>query len=452
MPTPPSTASPLRRAAFRWFFAGQTVSLLGSSMAPVALAFAVLDASGRAGDLGIVLAARMLPLLGFLLIGGAVADRLPRRAVLVVSNLGAALTQGAVAAMLLTGHYTLGTIAGLEFLNGLLSAFTTPALRGLVPELVPPDQIQRANALLGTVRNGSRVLGPSVSGVLVVATGGGAAIALDALSCLLAAGWLGRLPSNQASPPAAGPARRHLARDLREGWAAFRGTDWLWPVTLAFCAVNLVQTGTWQILGPELTARAGSAATWGLLLSVRGAGMLLMSSVLYRLHVRRLLAFSQLMSALLGLPLLALGTRLPLPWLLACAFVAGLGSSVASIGWDTSLQEHVPQRLLSRVAAYDDLFSYIAIPVGQLSVGPASAAFGPYAATAVSGLASTVFALLPLTLRSVRRLPHAGPERRSSEPAPPLRTTVEPAAAALPDGGGHGAGHGADEPAAPGAL
>ncbi|WP_236653285.1 MFS transporter [Streptacidiphilus melanogenes] len=462
MLTPPTSASPLRRAGFRWFFAGQTVSLLGSSMAPVALAFAVLDASGHAGDLGIVLAARMLPLLGFLLIGGAVADRLPRRAVLVVSNLGAALTQGAVAALLLTGHYTLGTIAGLELLGGLLSAFTTPALRGLVPELVPPDQIQRANALLGTVRNGSRVLGPSVSGVLVVATGGGAAIALDALSYLLAAGCLWRLPSSPpgllgppgppgpgggpvAAPDPAGTARRHLVRDLREGWAAFRGTAWLWPVTLAFCGVNLVQTGTWQILGPELTARAGSAATWGLLLSVRGAGMLLMSSILYRLHVKRLLAFSQLMSVLLGLPLVALGVRLPLPWLLATAFVAGLGSAVASIGWDTSLQEHVPQRLLSRVAAYDDLFSYIAIPVGQLSVGPASAAFGPHTATAVSGLASMAFALLPLTLRSVRRLPHAGPERPTPEQTPAVGAAAEHAAAALPE-----ADPATGEPTAPG--
>jgi hypothetical protein len=391
-------------------------------MAPVALAFAVLDASGRAGDLGIVLAVRMLPLLGFLLVGGAVADRLPRRAVLVASNLGAALTQGAVATLLLTGHYTLGAIAGLEFLNGLLSAFTTPALRGLVPELVPADQLQRANALLGTVRNGSRVLGPSVSGLLVVATGGGAAIALDALSYLLAAGCLFRLPPGPSGPGPAGPdparppvtgpatvggARRHLVRDLREGWAAFRGTAWLWPVTLAFCGVNLVQTGTWQILGPELSARSGSAATWGLVLSVRGAGMLLMSSALYRLSVHRLLALGQLMSALIALPLLALGARLPVPWLLAAAFVAGLGSAVSAIGWDTSLQEHVPRRLLSRVAAYDDLFSYIAIPVGQLSVGPASAAFGPYATTLVSGLASLAFALLPLTLRQVRLLPHA---------------------------------------------
>ncbi|RAG84832.1 MFS transporter [Streptacidiphilus pinicola] len=417
LPAAPRRFSPLRQAGFRWFFTGQTVSLLGSAMAPVALAFAVLDASGRAGDLGIVLAVRMLPLLGFLLIGGAVADRLPRRVVLVVSNLGAALTQGAVAALLLSGHYSLGAIAGLEFLNGLLSAFTTPALRGLLPELVATDQLQRANALLGTVRNGCKVIGPSVAGVLVVATGGGAAIALDAFSYLVAAACLLRLPAG--SGPASPGGGRHLVRDLREGWSAFRATSWIWPVTLAFCGVNLAQTGTWQILGPELTARSGSAATWGLLLSVRGAGMLLMSTVLYRLTISRLLAFGQLCSALFALPLLALGARLPVPWLLVTGFVAGLGSSASSIGWDTSLQEHVPQRLLSRVAAYDDLFSYIAIPVGQLAVGPTAAAFGPETTATVAGLSAMAFALLPLSLRSVRRLPHA------AAPVPPTPVPVQ---------------------------
>ncbi|MEY9878200.1 MFS family permease [Streptacidiphilus sp. MAP12-33] len=410
-----SSDSPLRRSGFRWFFAGQTVSLSGSAMAPVALAFAVLDASGRAGDLGVVLAARMLPMLGFLLIGGAVADRLPRRTVLLVSNLGAALTQGAVAALLLSGHYSLGAVAGLEFLNGLLSAFTTPALRGLLPELVDPAQLQRANALLGSVRNGSKVFGPSLSGVLVVAAGGGVAIALDAVSYLLATVCLARLPRGGGAT-AAPATRRGLTRELREGWDAFRGTPWLWRVTLAFCGVNLVQTGTWQILGPELTAREGSAATWGLLLSVRGVGMLLMSSLLYRLTVRRFLAVGQLAGVLSALLVLALGAGLPVPWLLVAAFVGGLGFTVSSISWDTSLQEHVPRQLLSRVCAYDDLFSYLAIPIGQLAVGPAAAAFGPRTVTTAAGLLYIALVLLPLTSRAVRRLPHAVPG--SPDPAP----------------------------------
>ena len=206
--------SPLKHADFRWFFSGQLVSLFGSAMVPVALAFAVLDASGSTSDLGVVLASRMIPLLAFLLIGGAVADRFSRRTVLVAANLGAGLTQGAVAAVLLTGHYSLGAVAGLEFLNGVLAAFSTPALRGVVPQLVAPDQLRQANSLLGSARNGTRILGPSVSGVLVVTAGSGAAVAIDAVTFLVAAGLL-HAPTacdGGAGPPRGGAVHGHPRR------------------------------------------------------------------------------------------------------------------------------------------------------------------------------------------------------------------------------------------------
>ncbi|MFD8382423.1 MFS transporter [Streptomyces sp. NPDC059679] len=396
----------LRQTDFRWFFTGQLVSLLGSSMAPVALSLAVLNASGRANDLGVVVATRMVPLLVFLLIGGATADRLPRRTVLVAANLGSALTQGCVAAVLLTDHYSLPVVAGLEFLNGVLAAFTTPALRGLVPELVAKGELRQANSLLASVRNGTKVFGPSISGLLVVAVGGGPAIGFDALTYLLAAGCLARLPvAVGATVPAA--RRVTLRRDLREGWAQFRGTRWVWSVTLSFCAINLVQTGTWQVLGPELTKQLSSEATWGFLLSARGLGMLLMSTLIYRLTVRHLLRAGQLACALGALPLLAIGAQLHTPWLITAAFVAGLGTSLTGTAWDTSLQEHIPPRVLSRVAAYDALLSYISNPIGQLSVGPLAHAFGGFHVATSAALCYAAAALLPLAYPSVRRLPHA---------------------------------------------
>jgi MFS family permease len=105
-------------AGFRWFFAGRVVFLVGSSLAPVALAFAVLDLIGHASGLGIVLAARSISLLLFVLLGGAVADRFPRRLVLLLSNTGAGLTQGAVAALFLALSAQLGVVAVLELANG----------------------------------------------------------------------------------------------------------------------------------------------------------------------------------------------------------------------------------------------------------------------------------------------------------------------------------------------
>lgn len=416
----------LRQTDFRWFFAGRLVSLLGSSMAPVALAFAILDASRSAADFGIVLASRMVPLLAFLLVGGATADRFSRRTVLVVSHAGSALTQGCVAALLMTGRYSLPVVAVLELLNGALAAFTTPALRGVLPQLVSRDRLRQANALLGSVNNATKILGPSLSALVVVAVGSGPAIAFDALTYLLAAGCLGRLslPSAEGGPRPAG-----LLSDIREGWAEFRRLRWVWLVTAAFCLVNLVQVGTWQILGPALTRQMSGEAAWGAVLSARGVGLLVTGALMYRLTVRYLLRLGQLMSVLGALPLLALGAHLHAAWLIGAAFVAGAGSAVAGIGWDTSLQEHVPAEVLSRVSSYDDLLSYVAIPIGQLSVGPLAAAFGGYRVTATAGVLYAVAAVLPLASATVRRLPHAGGGRTQApqkQPAPAEPGPAEP--------------------------
>ncbi len=96
--------------------------------------------------------------------------------------------------------------------------------------------------------------------------------------------------------------------------------------------------------------------------------------------------------------------------MIAAAFIAGLGSSVMAISWDTSLQEHVPPQLLSRVSSYDDLLSYAAIPIGQLSVGPLAARFGGFRVTTVAGIVYAVVPLIPLLSATVRRLPHAQPD------------------------------------------
>ncbi|MEW1656085.1 MFS transporter [Streptomyces sp. NPDC093707] len=400
-------ASPLSRPAFRWFLTGQAVSLLGSAMAPVALAFAVLDGSGgRPGDLGAVLAARMLPLLAFLLVGGATADRFRRRTVLTAAHLGSAAAQAAVAALLLTGRYALPSVVGLEVLGGICAAFTAPALRGLLPELVDTAALRPANALLSTVRNVAKVAGPSASGLLVAVAGSGPALALDAVSYAVAAGCLLRLPSTGR-----GPARRpgSVRTQLRAGWREFRRICWLGPPTLAFFVINLVQTGTWQILGPTLTERTAGRAVWGLVLSARGIGLLLSGAVLYRLAVGRLLALGQAAAALGSVPLLVLGWRLDAPWLVAAGFAAGLGVCVTGIAWDTALQEHVPAHALSRVAAYGDLLSYAAIPVGQLCVGPLARAYGGFRVAAVAGAVAALAALLPLTSPAVRGLRHTRP-------------------------------------------
>ena len=395
--------SPFRSVAFRWFFAGRLVSLLGGSMAPVALAFAVLGVSGRAGDLGLVLAAHTVPLIAFVLLGGSVADRFSKGVVLWVSNLGAGLTQGVVAGLLILGHYDLVLVMVLEFCSGTLAAFTSPALRGVVPELVDKGSIQKANSLLSSARNGARVLGPTVAGVLVVTAGGGWAIAIDAVSFLIAALCMAKL--DLPAKVAAGGGS--VWTDLRDGWQVFRSTTWVWSVVGSFSLLNCIQVGVWSVLGPAIAMRTVGETSWGVVLSVEALGVLLMAVVMYRLVLRRLLAVGQVAVALTALPLIVLGVQGDVNWLVAAGFVAGLGSGLFGIAWDTSLQEHVPVEMLSRVASYDEFGSYVGIPVGQLAVVPLALAFGDAQVALVGGILFAVIALLPLATSSVRQLRHA---------------------------------------------
>ena len=154
--------APLREPRFAWFYAARVVSTVGTTMAPIALAFAVLDISDSASALGIVLAARTLPMVLFLLVGGVVADRFPRATVLITANLLAALTQAAVAVLVISGTAEIWMLVALEAANGVVSAFIMPAMEGVVPQLAPRDHLQQANALLSFSRSGLAILGPTL--------------------------------------------------------------------------------------------------------------------------------------------------------------------------------------------------------------------------------------------------------------------------------------------------
>ncbi|MFE3177128.1 MFS transporter [Amycolatopsis sp. NPDC059090] len=394
--------APLRHRAFAIFYTGRLVSLLGSAMTPVALSFAVLGSSHSPTDLGVVLAAGIVPLLAFLLVGGAVGDRFPRNRVLRLSNLGAGAAQLAAAAILLTGNYSLGALVATEFLGGICTAFTTPVLRGIVPQIVPPESLRQANSLLATGRNITKVAGPAVAGVLVGTVGGGWAIAADGVSFVLAA----LLYQAITLPPAEKSEQHSVLHSVRIGWRQFWRIPWLWRVVTAFTVYNIVFTGGWLVLAPGIAQDTIGAAGWGAALSVRAVGALLAGLVMYRFAPKRLLPVGLVGAALTALPLFALGTHANFAVLAGTTFVAGFSAGVMGVAWDTTVQENIPGHLLSRMAAFDDFGSYAGIPIGELLAGPLGAAFGAPAVLLVGGFVLVATSLSPLRSRAVRALRH----------------------------------------------
>jgi MFS family permease len=405
--------APLREPRFRWYFSSRLVNLAGTTMAPVALAFAVLHISDSAGALGLVLAAHSIPQVVFLLLGGVVADRLGRTLVIQLSNVGAALSQGLLAALLLSGHAELWHFVVLSAVNGTLSAMSLPALAGIVPALVPRDQLQPANVLVSMTRNGLAILGPTVAAGLVVTVGPGWALAVDAVTWFAAALLL--LPV-KLPPRARTGVEPSMLRELVEGWDFFRRTTWLWVVVLAFGVLNAIHAGGLLTLGPVLANDTDIGAHgWGLIMSAEAVGLFAMTLLMLRIPLQRPLYWGMIGVALFGVPMVVMGLHPQTVWVMVAAFVGGMGIEVFGLGWNLAMQENVPDEMLSRAYSYDMLGSFVAIPVGQLTFGPLAAVFGTQDVLLVGGLVYLAVALLTLTSRAVRDLPRVSP---TSPPAP----------------------------------
>jgi len=403
---------PLHERRFRWYFASRCSDTLGTMMAGIALAFAVLEITDSATALGQVLAAHTIPMVLLMLFGGVVADRFPRQLVLQLSNAAAAATQGLLAVLVITGRAELWMVMVLAGLNGAVDAINFPAQASMVPQLVTQPQLQSANALISMSRGILAIVAPTVSALLVVGVGPGWALAVNAGTWLLAAVLL--LPVHL---PARAPKETAttMVQELAEGWSLFRGTTWLWVVVLGFGFLNAIHVGAWFTLGPVVAKDTIGEQGWGLVLSAESAGLLLMTVLLLRVRLRRPLLVGMLGCSLMGLPLAALGLAPELMLLAVLAFVAGAGIQVFGIGWNLAMQENIEERTLSRAYSYDALGSYVAMPVGQLVYGPLGETFGTSAVLVWSGAAYVLISLLVLASRSVRTLDRP-PERLVGRP------------------------------------
>lgn len=405
--------APLRERNFRFYFASRFVNTAGNAMASVALAFAVLEVTDDdPAALGFVLAAHTIPMVALLLWGGVIADRFPRTVVLQVSNVTSAASQGAIAFLVITGAAELWMLVVLSALHGVVSAAGMPAMAGIMPSLVPREELQRANALVSLMRSGLVIIGPTISALLVVGVGAGWALAVDALTWVASAVFLGfvDLPARERKDDA--PS---TWAELREGWTFFRSTQWLWVVVLAFGVLNAIHAGPWLALGPLHAKDTIGEEGWGLVLSAEAVGLLVMTLVMLRIPLQRPLLWGMLGISLLGVPIFVLGAQPTLLLLVAAAFVAGAGTEVFSMGWNLAMQENVPDEMLSRVYSYDMLGSFVAMPIGQLAIGPLAIAFGYHDVLMVSGVLYVVTCLLVLLSPDVRRLPRAG---TAAAPAP----------------------------------
>ncbi|NLT93797.1 MAG: MFS transporter [Actinobacteria bacterium] len=405
----------LRAREFRNVFLAQSVSVFGDGITPVALTFAVLDLTGSGTDLGLVLAAQSIPLVGLALVGGVWADRLPRAAIMVTSDLIRAFAQITGATLLLTGAAQIWQLALLAALHGAAEAFFRPAAGAILPQIVPAPRLQQANALMGMSDNFGWMVGPAMAGVLVGVIGPGGAIAVDGATFLVSAAFLTTLHVPAVLRP--GAAQGFLT-ELRGGWQEVRSRTWLWVMLLRACLVLFIVIAPFQVLGPlGLREHGYGAAAWGWLQAVFAAGMIVGMLIAMRYRPRR----PMVTVALTGSTAIAAPLAMAVfgdPWVLGVVY-GGRGISVGILVavWNTTLQTKIPRESLGRVTAWDWMSSLALWPVGLAVAGPLAEAFGVVPMCWVSGILGIFASYWALLVKDVWRLRPAAVLGGEPEPA-----------------------------------
>jgi predicted MFS family arabinose efflux permease len=400
---------------FRLLFTGQVVSQFGDSITPVALAFAILDLTGRAADLGYVFAARSLPLVGFLLIGGVFADRLPRRAVMVAADLIRLGTQSTTAVLLIFGNARIWEIAVLQALHGMATAFFNPAATGLTPQVVSPERLQDANGLRGLSMSASGIAGPAISAALVAGVGPGWALGTDSLTFLISAVCLAQLHL----PIRVKLAPQSFLGDLRDGWTEFSSRTWVWVIVVC-AAIGNGFSGTFFVLGAAISkAHLGGPSAWALILASFSVGGLIGGLAVMRTKPHRPLLVACIAVIPWSFPPAMLALATPLLAIAAVSLVSGAGLMFFNSLWETTLQRHIPDAALSRVSAYDWFGSLLMQPLGFALVGPAVVLFGQTHWLWIAFASQLISCLLMFIPASVRRLTtNSSPTSLADQPAP----------------------------------
>ncbi|MFM9540127.1 MFS transporter [Streptomyces turgidiscabies] len=407
----------LSQPRFRLLASARFVSVLGSAFGPIALSFGVLGLPGASpADLSLVLACQALPQLAFVLWGGVLGDRVRSRFRLVCVTETAAAAIWAALAVLFAQGGPVGWIAVLAALGGVTRGLFSPALEGVVVDVVPQqDQRQQANAMLKVSVNTARLMGMMLAGVVVSMVGPALALALDAASfaaCAVLFGVLGRsIPDRPVRYKAS------AVRDLREGWREFVRHEWLWVTTGQLTIVIAVVNSVAGLLGPMLAHYyLGGAWAWSLIMVAQIAGQIGGAGWAGRLRPARPMLVATLCTAGAALPALLLSLRAPLLVVLVGAAVYGVMWDVTMVMWRTCLQREVPDDMISRVSSIDLLGCLAVAPIALAAAGPLASAFGPAWVALASALLVLVAVACALASRDIRTL--AGDPRPQPETTP----------------------------------
>jgi MFS family permease len=398
----PRILAPLAHSDFRLLWVGQTVSIFGDHVHNVALPFQIIALGGGAVELGIWGAVHAATSLVFLLFGGAIADRISRRAIILASDLVSGIVIAAIGVLSASGGLRMEHVYLEAAFFGASQSFFQPAVNAIIPELVPVEVLQSGNSLRGLSRQIGLLGGPIVGGLLVATAGLPFAFAFDAVTFIVgfAAFTLARPRRREA------PARLPLLREVREGLSYTFSVPWLWIFIFAWAIVILGMVGPLNVALPLLVRDVlhGDARLFGTIVAAVGVGEVVTSVALAQIKIRRIGIAICVFAVIGGLALIGIGVIADVAVVLVCAALFGVQFVGVGVLWTTAVQKHVPRELMGRVLSIDMFGGSLLLPLAPVIFAAVVAALGPAPAFVIGGTIAIVTAILLLLVPSIRAL------------------------------------------------
>lgn len=378
------------------------VSNLGNGLAPVAVAFGVLELpNGDGKSLSLVMASTSLALVLFSLLGGVIGDRFPRAwvvggadvllAILVIAN-GLAYVTG-------NGSVILFTFVG--FFGGVLNAIWYPAMSALTSDLAEPEILQDSNAATMLSGNIALILGTAIAGVIVATIGPGWAIIIDGVTFLIAGLLVYSMRS--ATPVVERTESSSTIHEIKTGWREFSSRRWVFLVVISFSFVVSMERAVYSVLGPLVAdEKLGGPKPWSLILATWAIGSVVGVLFAAKVRPRYPIRVAIIVQFPLFLWFFSLGNTTNVYLIAIFSFFVGIAFDFFYVLWVTTLQQHIPKESLSKVMSYDVLGSLALAPIGIAVAGPIAEHYGTSPVLNVISFAFIFCMAAPLLSREVR--------------------------------------------------
>ena len=358
---------------YRFFWFSNSIFVLGASAFPIALAVAVLDAGGTATSLGLILGARILSGVVFAPFAGVWADRLPRRNVMIGSDL---FRSALVVSMVFVStptmpHFLLGLAV---FLMGVGDAFGAAAAGAIVPSLVPDEKLPAANVARNIVTKGASIVGPGIGGASVLLIGARLTFVFTAVAFAFGTYFLSKIKEDINGNKR---EQESFMVELREGLRTVRDIPWIGAMILMVSVQLMVVLAAETVLLPVISRREfDSNAPFAMAAVAFSIGSIISALICVKVKVKHEGYVSIFVWIFIVIAPLALAFPVSPTFLVIAYLLAGFSVGPWEAWWSSAVQREVPQHLQGRVFSIDHMGSAGLMPIGMALIGPAVAFFG----------------------------------------------------------------------------